>query len=83
MKHNHKRTAAPFNKAGVQFFTDRVIADTMNRLDYGVELNDISIKVGSRYIMVPMCPEAYENLCTFLNETLKDCYLSEEEEEQC
>lgn len=76
MNQNNKRKAAPFNKAGAQHFTDRVIADTMNRLDYGVELNDISIKVGSRFITVPMCPESYENLCKFLNDTL-------EEVEQC
>lgn len=69
-KHTHKTT--PFNKAGVQYFTDRVIADTMNRLDYGAELNDISIKVGRRYINVPMCPEAYENLCKFLKDTLEE-----------
>ena len=69
---NHKHNKNPFNKAGVKFFTDRVIADTMNRLDYGAELNDISIKVGSRYITVPMCPESYENLCKFLNDTLEE-----------
>ena len=73
-KHNRKQT--PFNKTGVKFFTDRVIADTMNRPDYGQELNDISIKVGSRWIVVPMGPEAYENLCKFLKNTL-------EEMEQC
>lgn len=69
---NHKHSKNPFNKAGVKFFTDRVIADTMNRLDYGVELNDISIKIGDRHIVVPMCPEAYENLCKFLNDTLEE-----------
>ena len=69
---HHKHNKTPFNKAGVKFFTDRVIADTMNRLDYGVELNDISIKVGSRFITVPMCPESYENLCKFLNDTLEE-----------
>ncbi|MBQ6906225.1 MAG: hypothetical protein IJN75_04315 [Clostridia bacterium] len=67
MKHK-----TPFNKTGVKFFTDRVIADTMNRLDYGQELNDISVKVGNRFIAVPMCPESYENLCTFLKQTLED-----------
>lgn len=76
MNQNNKRKAAPFNKTGVKFFTNRVLADTMNRLDYGTELNDISIKVGSRFITVPMCPESYENLCKFLNDTL-------EEVEQC
>ena len=69
--HKHHKTT-PFNKTGVKFFTDRVIADTMNRLDYGMELNDISIKVGSRYISVPMCPESYENLCEFLKTTLNE-----------
>lgn len=73
---NRKNHVTPFTKTGVKFFNDRILADTMNRLDYGAELNDISIKVGSRYISVPMCPEAYENLCKFLNDTL-------EEMEQC
>ena len=73
---NHKHNTTPFNKTGVKFFTDRVLNDTMNRLDYGAELNDISIKIGSRFITVPMCPESYENLCKFLNDTL-------EEIEQC
>ena len=51
----------------------------MNRLDYGAKLNDISIKVGNRYITVPMCPEAYENLSEFLKNTIKEI----EEAEQC
>lgn len=76
MNQNNKRKQTPFNKTGVEFFTDRVLSDTMNRLDYGAELNDISIKVGSRFITVPMCPESYENLCKFLKDTL-------EEMEQC
>lgn len=76
-KHNRKQT--PFNKAGVQFFTDTVLNDTMNRLDYGVELNDISVKVGRRYISVPMHPETYEYLCEFLKNSL----IVFEEEEQC
>lgn len=75
-KHNHKAT--PFTKTGVKFFTNRILADTMNRLDYGAELNDISIKVGSRFITIPMCPESYENLCEFLKNTLEEL----EEEEQ-
>lgn len=73
---NHKRNITPFTKTGVKSFKERVLSDTMNRLDYGAELNDISIKVGSRFITVPMCPEAYENLCEFLKNTL-------EEIEQC
>ena len=73
---NHKHSNTPFDKAGVKFFTDRILADTMNRLDYGAELNDISIKIGNRFITVPMCPESYENLCEFLKNTL-------EEIEQC
>ena len=73
---NHKHSTTPFDKAGVKFFTDRILADTMNRLDYGAELNDISIKIGKRFITVPMCPESYENLCEFLKNTL-------EEIEQC
>ena len=73
----NKKHITPFNKTGVHFFTDRVLADTMNRLDYSAELNDISIKVGNRFITVPMCPEAYENLCNFLTDTLKEM------EEQC
>lgn len=77
---NKKHNVTPFTKAGVKLFTDRVIADTMNRLDYGVELNDISIKVGSRYISVPMCPEAYENLCEFLKATFEE--INGEENEQ-
>ena len=72
MNHTSKHKAAPFTNKGVEFFTGRVIADTMNRLDYGQELNDISIKVGSRFITVPMCPESYENLCEFLKTTLKE-----------
>lgn len=75
-----KHNVTPFTKTGVKFFTDRVLADTMNRLDYGVELNDISIKVGSRYISVPMCPEAYENLCEFLKVTFEE--INGEENEQ-
>lgn len=78
MNHNNKRNVTPFTKTGVKFFTNRVLADTMNRLDYGAELNDISIKVGSRFITVPMCPESYENLCEFLKNTLEEL----EEEEQ-
>ena len=69
---NNKHNVTPFTKTGVKFFTDRILADTMNRLDYGVELNDISIKVGRRLISVPMCPEAYENLCEFLKNTLEE-----------
>lgn len=69
---NKKRNTIPFNKEGVKLFTDQVLADTMNRLDYGAEINDISIKVGSRFITVPMCPESYENLYVFLNTTLKE-----------
>jgi hypothetical protein len=69
---NHKRNITPFNKTGVKLFTDQILADTMNRLDYGAELNDISIKIGSRFITVPMCPEAYENLCEFLKTTLNE-----------
>lgn len=69
---NKKHNVTPFNKTGVRFFTDRVLNDTMNRLDYGAELNDISIKVGSRWIIVPMGPEAYENLCEFLKNTLEE-----------
>lgn len=76
MNHKPNNKVTPFNKTGVKFFTDRVLNDTMNRLDYGAELNDISIKVGSRCIIVPMGPEAYENLCEFLKNTL-------EEMEQC
>ena len=73
---NHKHSTTPFDKAGVKIFTDKVLSDTMNRLDYGAELNDISIKIGKRFITVPMCPESYENLCEFLKNTL-------EEIEQC
>ena len=69
-KHTHKTT--PFNKTGVEFFKRAVLNDTMNRLDYGAELNNISIKIGSRFITVPMCPESYENLCEFLKTTLKE-----------
>ena len=69
---NKKRHTTPFNETGVKHFTDTVLADTMNRLDYGAELNDISIKVGNRFITVPMCPESYENLCIFLKTTLKE-----------
>ena len=69
---NHKRSITPFTKTGIQHFTERVLADTMNRLDYGAELNDISIKIGSRFITVPMCPESYENLCEFLKTTLNE-----------
>ena len=69
---NQKRSITPFTKTGVKFFTNRVLADTMNRLDYGVELNDISIKIGRRFITVPMCPESYENLCEFLKTTLNE-----------
>lgn len=76
---NHKRSTTPFTKTGVKHFTDRVLADTMNRLDYGAELNDISIKIGSRFITVPMCPESYENLCDFLKNTIEEL----EEVEQC
>lgn len=76
---NHKRSITPFTKTGVKHFTDRVLADTMNRLDYGAELNDISIKIGSRFITVPMCPESYENLCDFLKNTIEEL----EEVEQC
>ena len=68
----NKKHCTPFNETGVNFFIDRVLADTMNRLDYGAALNDISIKVGNRIIAVPMCPEAYENLCNFLTDTLKE-----------
>ena len=76
---NHKRNITPFTKNGIKHFTDRVLGDTMNRLDYGAELNDISIKIGNRFITVPMCPESYENLCEFLKNTIKEL----EEEEQC
>jgi hypothetical protein len=76
---NQKRSATPFTKTGIKHFTDRVLADTMNRLDYGAELNDISIKIGSRFITVPMCPESYENLCDFLKNTIEEL----EEVEQC
>lgn len=69
---NHKRNITPFTKDGIEHFTNRVIADTMKRLDYGAELQDISIKVGSRFITVPMCPEAYENLCGFLKNTIEE-----------
>ena len=69
---NHKHSITPFTKSGIKYYTDRVLADTMNRLDYGAELNDISIKIGSRFITVPMCPEAYENLCEFLKTTLNE-----------
>lgn len=72
MNHKHNRKETPFNKTGVKFFSDQILADTMNRLDYGAELNDISIKVGRRFITVPMCPEAYENLCVFLKTTLNE-----------
>lgn len=72
MNNKQNRKTTPFNKTGVKFFTDRVLNDTMNRLDYGAEPNDISIKVGSRYITVPMFPESYENLCEFLKTTLKE-----------
>ena len=76
---NHKRNITPFNQSGVKHFTDRVLADTMNRLDYGAELNDISIKIGNRFITVPMCPESYENLFRFLKNTIEEL----EGEEQC
>lgn len=66
----------PFTGDGIKWFANDTLADTMNRLDYGAEPNDISIKIGSRYITVPMCPEAYENLSKFLKDTL-------EEVEQC
>lgn len=79
MNNKQNRKQNPFNKTGVKFFTNRVLADTMNRLDYGAELQDISIKVGRRFITVPMCPESYENLCEFLKNTLEEL----EEEEQC
>ena len=69
---NPKRSITPFTKTGVKFFTNQVLADTMNRLDYGAELNDISIKIGSRFITLPMCPESYENLCEFLKTTLNE-----------
>jgi hypothetical protein len=69
---NQKRSITPFTKTGVKFFTNQVLADTMNRLDYGVKLNDISIKIGRRFITVPMCPESYENLCEFLKTTLNE-----------
>ena len=69
---NHKHNITPFNKNGVKSFTEQILADTMNRLDYGAKLNNISIKIGSRFITVPMCPEAYENLCEFLKTTLNE-----------
>ena len=72
MHNKHNRKEIPFSKTGIKHFTDRVLADTMNRLDYGAELNDISIKVGSRFITVPMYPESYENLCEFLKTTLNE-----------
>ena len=72
MNNKPKRNVTPFNKTGVQFFTDTVLNDTMNRLDYGADLNDISIKVGRRFITVPMCPESYENLCEFLKNTIEE-----------
>ena len=75
----HKCSTTPFTKTGIQHFTERVLADTMNRLDYGSELNDISIKIGSRFITLPMCPESYENLCEFLKTTINEL----EEAEQC
>jgi hypothetical protein len=72
MNHKHNPKKTPFNKHGVKLFTEQILADTMNRLDYGAKLNDISIKIGSRFITVPMCPEAYENLCEFLKTTLNE-----------
>ena len=69
---HNKHKATPFTKTGVKFFTDTVLNDTMNRLDYGAELQDISIKVGRRFITVPMHPESYENLCEFLKNTIEE-----------
>ena len=72
MNNKQNRKTTPFNKTGVEFFTNTVLSDTMNRLDYGAELNDISIKIGRRFITVPMCPESYENLCEFLKNTIEE-----------
>lgn len=78
---NKKHHVTPFTKTGVKFFTDRIMADAFDRLGNGGEPHDISIKVGSRWIVVPSYAEAYENLCEFLKTTFEE--INGEENEQC
>ena len=70
----------PFTKDGIQWFEEDTMSDIMNNLEHD-DPNDrnesitdfnIFITVGSREIMVPLLPETFEEMTTFLKNALKE-----------
>lgn len=67
----------PFTKDGIQWFEEDTLADVMNSLenDNPNESNNdlnIFITVGSREIMIPLLPETFEEMTTFLKNALEE-----------
>ena len=70
----------PFTKDGIQWFEDDTLSDIMNNLEHD-DPNDrnesitdfnIFITVGSREIKIPLQPETFEEMTTFLKNALKE-----------
>lgn len=70
----------PFTKDGIKWFEDDTLADIMNNLEHddpndrNESINDfnIFITVGNREIMIPLLPETFEEMTTFLKYALKE-----------
>ena len=62
----------PFTKTGVQFFTHSALGDIFSEMDKGNEPPNIIITVGRRSIEIPTHAEIWEELETFLKNSLED-----------
>lgn len=67
----------PFTKDGIQWFEEDTLADIMNDLENDSPIestNDLNIfiTVGSREIKIPLLPETFEEMTTFLKNALKE-----------
>lgn len=67
-----------FNKRGLKIFKDLTITEIFNELDRGGDAPTFKITIGRHEMEIPNTADNYEDLITFLEETLK-----KEEEEQC
>lgn len=60
-----------FTKSGLKVFEDLTIAEIFNELDRGEDAPTFKITIGRHEIEIPNTADNYEDLITFLEETLK------------
>ena len=65
-KYKHRLT-----KSGLKVFEDLTIAEIFNELDRGKDAPTFKITIGRHEIEIPNTADNYEDLITFLEETLK------------